>query len=86
MREELCVWSVCRSLYGWLGESMCHVMARLIFLDVGFVPDFAVGLQSHGAAVVLALSTAQSGLARVLPRRDGVGPNKERTQYAYIFH
>jgi len=24
--------------------------------------------------------------ARVLPRRDGVGPTKERAQHAYIFH
>ena len=41
--EELCVWSVCLSLHGWLGTSMYHGMARLIFLDVVFVPDFAAG-------------------------------------------
>ena len=40
-REELCVWSVCRSRHGWLDASMCHGMARQIFLDAGFVPDFA---------------------------------------------
>jgi len=26
---------------------MCHGMARLIFLDGGFVPDFDTGPQSH---------------------------------------
>jgi len=31
-------------------------MARLIFLDAGFVPDFAAGPQSHVGAAVLALS------------------------------
>jgi len=55
---------------------MCHGMAQLIFLDAGFVPDFAAGPQSHVGAAVLALSPAQvrgpSGLARVLPRRDGI--------------
>jgi len=41
-----------------------------------FVPGFAVDPQSHNGAVVLALFPAQvrrpSGLARVLPRRDGI--------------
>ena len=49
--------------------------ARLIFLYAGFGPDFAAGPQSHAWAAVLALSPAQvrgqSGLARVLPRRNG---------------
>jgi len=50
---------------------MCHGMARL-----GFVPNFAAGPQSHVGEAVLALSLAQvrgpSGLARVLPGRDGI--------------
>ena len=55
---------------------MCHGMARLIFLDTGFVPDFAAGPQLHARAAVLAPSPAQvrgpSGLARVLPQRNGI--------------
>ena len=38
---------------------MCHGMARLIFLDADFVPDFAAGFKSHVGAAVLALSPAQ---------------------------
>jgi len=42
----------------------------------GFVPNFAVGPPPHVVAVALALSPAQvrelTGLARVLPRRDGI--------------
>ena len=57
--EELCAWSVCRSQHGELGASMHHGMARLIFLDTGFVPDFAAGPQSHVGAAVLALSPTQ---------------------------
>ena len=42
----------------------------------GYVPDFAAGPQSHAGPAVLALSPAQvrgpSGLARILPRGDGV--------------
>jgi len=75
-REEMCAWSVCRSLNGWFDVSMHHAMARLIFLDAGFFPDFAAGPQSHIWAAVLALFPAQvrgpSGLARVLPRSDGI--------------
>jgi len=55
-REELCAWSVCRSLHGWLGASMHHAMAWLIFLYAGFVPDFAAGPWSHVA------SSGQPGL------------------------
>ena len=55
---------------------MYHVKARLIFLYTGFGPDFAAGPQAHAWAAVLALSPAQvrgpSGLARILPRRDGI--------------
>jgi len=58
-REELCAWSVCRSQRGYLGAFMCHAMTRLIFLEDGFVPDFAAGPQSHVGATVLALSPAQ---------------------------
>jgi len=51
-------------------------MTRLIFLDTGFVPDFATGSQSHVGVDVLALSPAQvwglSRLTRVVPRRDGI--------------
>ena len=69
-------WSMCRSLHGWLDVSVHHAMARLIFLAAGFVPDFAVGPQSHNRAAVLALLPAQvrgpSDLARVLSRRDGI--------------
>ena len=76
-REELCAWSVCQSLHGWLVASMYYVLARpIIFFDAGFVPDFAAGPQSHAWAAVLALSPAQvrgpSRLARILPRRDGI--------------
>jgi len=75
-RQELCAWSVCQSLYGWLGVSIYHAMARLIFLSAGFVPDFAAGPLPYAGATVLALSPAQvrgpSGLARVLPRGDGI--------------
>ena len=57
----------------WLScASMCHDMAWLIFLDVGFVPDFATGPQSYVGATVLALSPAQVWFAPVLPRRDGI--------------
>ena len=67
---------MCRGLHGWLDVSMHHAMARLIHLATGFVPDFAAGPQSHAGATVLALSPAQvrepAGLARVLPRRDGI--------------
>jgi len=55
---------------------MHQVMTWLISLVVGFVPDFDVGPHSQVVAAVLALSPAQvrepAGLARVLPRRDGI--------------
>ena len=42
----------------------------------GFGPDFVAGPQSHAGVTVLVLSPAQvrrlSGLACVLPRRDGI--------------
>jgi len=65
----------CVSESAWLAWCV-HAMARLIFLDVVFALDFAAGPQSHGGAVVPTLSSAQvqgpSGLARVLPRRNGI--------------
>jgi len=55
---------------------MYQAMVRLIFVDVCFVPDFAAGPQSHVGAVVFTPYPAQvrgpSGLARVLPRRNGI--------------
>jgi len=51
-------------------------MARLISLAAGLVPDFATGPHSHVVSAALALSPAQvrepAGLARFLPRRDGI--------------
>ena len=67
---------MCRGLHGWLDVSIPHVMVWLIFLAADFVSNFAAGPQSHTGAVVLALSPTQvrepAGLARVLPRRDGI--------------
>ena len=56
---------------------MYYALARpIIFIDAGFVPDFAAGPQSHAWEAVLAPFPAQvrglSELARVLSRRDGV--------------
>jgi hypothetical protein len=58
-REELCAWSVCRNLCGWLGSSMYQTMSWLIFVDVGCVPDFATGPQSPVGAAVFAPYPAQ---------------------------
>jgi len=71
-REELCACGVCQSLYA----SMCFAVVPLIFLYAGLVPVFAAGFVSHAGVTFLALSPAQvqgpSGLARILPRGDGV--------------
>jgi len=51
-------------------------MAQLIFVHVYCAPNFAAGPQSHVRAAVFAPYRAQirgpSGLARVLPRRNGI--------------
>jgi len=51
-------------------------MARLIFVHVYCAPNFAAGPRSHVGAAVFAPYCAQvrgpSGLARVLPRRNGI--------------
>ena len=55
---------------------MYQAMVRLISLPAGFVPNFAAGPPTHTVATALALSPIQvrepAGLARVLPRRDGI--------------
>jgi len=55
---------------------MLQALARLISLAPEFVPNFAAGPPSHVVAAALALSPGQvrepAGLARVLPRRDGI--------------
>jgi len=55
---------------------MHQAMAQLISLATGFVLDFDAGPHSHTVAGVLALSSVQmrepAGIARVLPRRDGI--------------
>jgi len=55
---------------------MCRAMAQLIFVHVYCAPNFAAGPQSHVRAAVFAPYCAQvrgpTGLARVLPRRNGI--------------
>jgi len=72
-RGELCAWG---GLHGWPDDSMHHAQARLNSLASGFVPNFDTGPPAHTVSAVLALSPAQvwgpAGLARVLPRGDGV--------------
>ena len=74
--EELCACSMGRNLQVWLDVSTQHAMARLFFLAAGCGPDFAAGFQSHVGATVLSLCPVPvrepGGLARVLPRRDGI--------------
>ena len=54
----------------------CLPMARLIFVHVHCTPNFAAGTLFHVGAAVFAPYRAQvrglSGLARVLPRRNGI--------------
>jgi len=55
---------------------MHQALARLISLAAGFVLNFDAGPPDHAVAAALALSPAQvrgpAGLARVLPRGDGI--------------
>jgi len=55
---------------------MHQALARLISLAPGFVPNFAAGPPDHVVTAALGLSPVQvrepAGLARVLPRRDGI--------------
>ena len=86
-RNESCAWD----------GSECLLFFAVSVFDVVVSPRFLVpGEESASAAPCLpkfaghAHSPAQvrgpCRYARVLPRGDGVGPTKDRAQYAYIFH
>ena len=55
---------------------MHQALARLTSLAAGFVPNFAAGPPVRSVVAALTLSPAQvwgpAGLARVLPRGDGI--------------
>jgi len=80
----------------WVGSG-CLLLFAVSVLDGVVSPCSLVsGAESASATpclpkiAVRAHSPAQvrrpCQYARVLPRREGIGTTKERTQYAYIFH
>ena len=75
-REERCACAVCRNLCGCPGTSLCQAMSQLNYVHVHCAPNFAAGPQFQVWAAVFDLYHAQvrgpSGLARVLPRRNGI--------------